>query len=88
MECRAVDEEEWRRRLEERGASVDDCGGWHKPKTWDELQKLVEGYQGCTDYDVGDVPRIAVDTTDPKVDAEAIAGKVVGFVRSLLGRGH
>jgi hypothetical protein len=40
------------------------------------------------DYDIEDVPRIVVDTTDPKVDAEAIAGKVVGFVRSLLGRGH
>ncbi|GJN10236.1 hypothetical protein PR202_ga28314 [Eleusine coracana subsp. coracana] len=54
VECRAVDEEEWRRRLEERGASVVNGGGgggWHKPKTWGELQKLVEGYQGCTDYE-------------------------------------
>ncbi|GJN10238.1 hypothetical protein PR202_ga28316 [Eleusine coracana subsp. coracana] len=50
--------------------------GWHKPKTWGELQKLVEGYQGCTDYDIGDVPRIVVDTTDPTADAEEIAGKM------------
>ncbi|GJN10237.1 hypothetical protein PR202_ga28315 [Eleusine coracana subsp. coracana] len=88
VECRAVDEEEWRRRLEERGASVVNGGGgggWHKPKTWGELQKLVEGYQGCTDYDVGDVARIVVDTTDPTADAEAIAGKVAGFISSLLG---
>ncbi|GJN24550.1 hypothetical protein PR202_gb12297 [Eleusine coracana subsp. coracana] len=77
VECRAVDEEEWCRRLEERGASVVNYGGgWHKPKTWGELQKLVEGYQGCTDYEIGDVPRIVVDTTDPMADAEAIAGKM------------
>ncbi|TVU41438.1 hypothetical protein EJB05_14955, partial [Eragrostis curvula] len=85
VECRAVDEKEWRRRLEERGASVAEGGfgdGWHKPKTWGELEKLLEGYQGCTDYDIGDVPRIVVDTTDPTVDASAIAVKVVGFIRN------
>jgi hypothetical protein len=53
-----------------------------------ETQQLVEGYQGFMDYDIEDVPRIVVDTTDPTVDAEAIAEKVVGFVRSLLGHGH
>lgn len=97
VECCAVDEKEWRRRLEERGASVVNGShgggggggsGWHKPKTWGELEKLLEGYQGCTDYDIGDVPRIVLDTTDPKVDPEAIAAKVVGFVSSLLGRDH
>lgn len=87
VECRAVDEQEWGRRLE-RGASVADEGGgdgWHKPMS---PEKLLEGYQGCTDYDTGDVPKIVVDTTDPTVDAEAIAAKVVGFVRSHLGRDH
>uniref|UniRef100_A0A0A9DPI7 Uncharacterized protein n=1 Tax=Arundo donax TaxID=35708 RepID=A0A0A9DPI7_ARUDO len=89
VECRPGDEE-WRQKLEERGAAVAFCrsDGWHKPKTWGELQKLVEGYQGCTDYDIGDMPRIVVDTTDPTVDAEAIGVKVVGFVRSLLACGH
>ncbi|XP_062189094.1 uncharacterized protein LOC133892378 [Phragmites australis] len=87
VECRPNDEQEWRRRLQERGAAVADgsgADGWHKPKTWGELERLVEAYQGCTDYEIGDVPRIVVDTTDPMVDAEAIAVKVVGFVRSHL----
>ncbi|KAF8732230.1 hypothetical protein HU200_016206 [Digitaria exilis] len=87
VECHPGDKEEWRRRLEKRGAAVANGGsgdGWHKPKTWEELQRLVEGYQGCTDYEIGDVPRIVVDTTDPEVDAEAIAAKVVGFIRSHL----
>ncbi|KAF0907453.1 hypothetical protein E2562_017386 [Oryza meyeriana var. granulata] len=75
VECRPGDEEEWRRRLEERGAAVAEGGGngWHKPKTWAELERLRDGYQGCTDYEFGDVPRIVVDTTDPTVDSEAIA---------------
>ncbi|XP_062186614.1 uncharacterized protein LOC133890173 [Phragmites australis] len=87
VECRPNDEEEWRRRLEERGVAVASGGagdGWHKPKTWGELERLVEGYQGCTDYEIGDVPRIVLDTTDPTVDAQMIAAKVVGFVRSHL----
>ncbi|EER95889.1 hypothetical protein BDA96_02G039400 [Sorghum bicolor] len=87
VECRPGDNEEWRRRLESRGAAVPNGGGsdgWHKPKTWAELERLLEGYQGCTDYEIGDVPRIVVDTTDPAVDAQAIAEKVVGFIRSLL----
>lgn len=90
VECRPGNEEEWRRRLEERGAAVADGGGdgWHKPKTWAELKTLVEGYQGRTDYDTGGVPRIVVDTTDPTVDAEAIAVRVVDFIRSLLACAH
>jgi predicted kinase len=87
VECHPSDKEEWRRRLEKRGAADSHGGGsdgWHKPKTWAELERLVEGYQGCTDYEIGDVPRIVVDTTDPTVDAEAIAAKVVGFIKSHL----
>lgn len=88
VECRPGDREEWRRRLEKRGASASNGGGggdgWHKPKTWAELEGLLEGYQGCTDYEIGDVPRVVVDTTDPAVDPQAIAAKVVGFIRSHL----
>jgi hypothetical protein len=87
VECRPGDNVEWRRRLESRGAAVANGGGgdgWHKPKTWAELERLLEGYQGCTDYEIEDVPRIVVDTTDPAVDAQAIAEKVVVFVRSHL----
>ncbi|KAL6880580.1 hypothetical protein ACP4OV_012145 [Aristida adscensionis] len=76
VECRPGDQEEWRRRLENREAADGCGGGWHKPKTWGELSSLIEGYQGCTDYEIGDVPRIVVDTTDPTVDAEAIAAKM------------
>ncbi|VAH46406.1 unnamed protein product [Triticum turgidum subsp. durum] len=69
VECRPGNQDEWRRRLEERGGVLAD-DGWHKPKTWADLERLVEGYQGCTNYDIGDVPRIVVDTTDPTVSTE------------------
>uniref|UniRef100_A0A0E0LHD9 Uncharacterized protein n=1 Tax=Oryza punctata TaxID=4537 RepID=A0A0E0LHD9_ORYPU len=90
VECRPGNEEEWRRRLEERGAAVAEGGvdGWHKPKTWTELERLRDGYQGCTDYEFGDVPRIVVDTTDPTADSEAISVRVVEFIGSVLACGH
>ncbi|KAL5198712.1 hypothetical protein ABZP36_002224 [Zizania latifolia] len=90
VECRPGNEEEWRRRLEERGAAVAEGSGdgWHKPKTWAELERLRDGYQGCTEYEFGDVPRIVVDTTDLTVDSEAIAVRVVQFIRSVLACGH
>uniref|UniRef100_A0A0D3GMH5 Uncharacterized protein n=1 Tax=Oryza barthii TaxID=65489 RepID=A0A0D3GMH5_9ORYZ len=85
VECRPGNEEEWRRRLEKRGAAVPEDGGdgWHKPKTWTELERLRDGYQGCTDYEFGDVPRIVVDTTDPTADSEAISVRVVEFIGSI-----
>ncbi|XP_006657464.1 uncharacterized protein LOC102712645 [Oryza brachyantha] len=90
VECRPGNEEEWRRRLEGRGAAVveDYSSGWHKPKTWAELERLRDGYQGCTDYELGDVPRIVVDTTDPTISSEAIAVRVVEFIGSVLACGH
>ncbi|CAL5076768.1 unnamed protein product [Urochloa decumbens] len=90
VECHPSDKEEWCRRLEKRGAAVANGGGgdgWHKPKTWAELERLVEGYQGCTDYEIGYVPRIVVDTTDPAVDAEAITAKHSVFVVKIYRRG-
>ncbi|KAG5053301.1 hypothetical protein AAZX31_02G266500 [Glycine max] len=59
IECRPGNHREWRRRLEARGGG----GGGHKPGTWEELETLLEGYGGCTEYDVGDVPKLVVDTT-------------------------
>ncbi|RZS09204.1 hypothetical protein BHM03_00040259 [Ensete ventricosum] len=80
VECRPKDEAEWRRRLEARGAAAGSGEeGWHKPGTWEELQRLLEGYQGRTDYDVSDVPRLVVDTT--AVDDEMVA-TVLEFIRS------
>ncbi|KAJ8755113.1 hypothetical protein K2173_018911 [Erythroxylum novogranatense] len=78
VECKPRDEAEWRQRLENRGRS------WHKPSTWRELEKLVEGYDGCTDYDVGDVPRVVVDTT-ASADVEDIASSVMEFIAASCG---
>ncbi|XWS30129.1 hypothetical protein CRYUN_Cryun24cG0091400 [Craigia yunnanensis] len=61
VECKPLDEAKWRERLEGREKS------WHKPHTWEELQKLVKGYSGCSEYDVGDVPKIVLDTTYLKI---------------------
>nr|KAJ0202721.1 hypothetical protein LSAT_V11C500236660 [Lactuca sativa] len=76
VECKPKDESEWRRRLENRGK--DGCGGsWHKPATWRDMERLLEGYNGCTDYDVGDVPKLVLDTT-------VACGKFAELVESVL----
>ncbi|KAL1320670.1 hypothetical protein HN51_065360 [Arachis hypogaea] len=75
VECRPSSEAEWRRRLERRG------GEGHKPATWREIEKLLEGYGGCTEYDVGDVPKMVVDTT-ANVAVEEMCSAVVEFVLS------
>ena len=80
VECRPSDEAEWRRRLERRGGGE----GGHKPATWRELEKLLEGYGGCTEYDVGDVPKMVVDTT-ARVTVEDMCSAVVEFVLSRAG---
>lgn len=78
----------WRERLERRGAEELSEGGggssWHKPSTWRELERLVQGYGGCTDYDVGDVPKMEVDTTAP-LAFEEIVSAVVEFIVSRCG---
>ncbi|KAL2892332.1 Cytidylate kinase [Bienertia sinuspersici] len=48
VECRPSDEAEWRRRVEMRGSEG------HKPATWRDMELLLEGYGGCTEYDVGE----------------------------------
>ncbi|CAO2834978.1 unnamed protein product [Amaranthus hypochondriacus] len=60
VECRPSDQIEWRHRLEKRGAG--DVSG-HKPATWQDMERLLEDYNGCTEYDVRDIPRLIVDTT-------------------------
>ncbi|KAK4847161.1 hypothetical protein QYF36_026409 [Acer negundo] len=76
VECKPSDEAEWRRRLETRGGS-----SWHKPSTWHDLERLLQGYGGCTDYDVGDVPKVIVDTTAP-VELEDLVSRVLEFILS------
>ncbi|BAT80809.1 hypothetical protein LR48_Vigan07g029200 [Vigna angularis] len=75
IECRPADHSEWRRRLEARGGGA----GGHKPATWEELEKLLEGYGGCSEYDVGDVARLAVDTT-ANVPFEEICSTALEFI--------
>ncbi|GMN54998.1 hypothetical protein TIFTF001_024125 [Ficus carica] len=93
VECKPSDEAEWRRRLELRAAAAAseggepaaDGGGWHKPATWRDIERLLEGYGGCTDYDVGEVPRIVVDTTAVGVGVEELVSGVLEFIESCGG---
>ncbi|EEF29503.1 conserved hypothetical protein [Ricinus communis] len=61
IECKPSDKGEWRRRLERRAGG--DQASWHKPSTWRDLERLLEEYGGCTEYDVGDVPKLVLDTS-------------------------
>lgn len=86
VECKPSDEAEWRRRLEGRGNEggcgvVDDdrLSSWHKPSTWRDLERLLEGYCGCTEYDVGDVPKLTVDTT-ASVGFQELVSNVIEFI--------
>lgn len=84
VECQPTDEAEWRRRLEHRGASAAaDGAGWHKPATWRDLERLLEGYAGCTEYDFGEVPRLVVDTT-ASVEVGELVSSVVEFIDSHM----
>ncbi|KAK7300199.1 hypothetical protein RJT34_11036 [Clitoria ternatea] len=77
IECKPGDHAEWRRRLQQRGGG---CGlGGHKPATWEDLQKLLEGYGGSTEYDVGDVPKMVVDTT-AQVPFEELCSAALEFI--------
>lgn len=80
VECRPGDEAEWRRRLEARR----DAGSWHKPATWRDLERLLEAYGGCTEYDLGGVPRLVVDTTRGG-DGGAAAAAAEEFVAAVRG---
>ncbi|KAI3820861.1 hypothetical protein L1987_08411 [Smallanthus sonchifolius] len=76
VECKPKDEVEWRRRLENRGKD----GSWHKPATWRDMERLLEGYKGRTDYDVGEVPKLVLDTTETDVKVTEHAEVVLRFL--------
>ncbi|KAM1919903.1 hypothetical protein ACFX15_023786 [Malus domestica] len=84
VECKPKDEAEWRRRLERR-AAAEGGAGWHKPSTWGDMVRLLDGYGGCTEYDVGDVPKVVVDTT-AAVGFEEIVSNVVEFIETHTGQ--
>ncbi|KAL6144186.1 hypothetical protein ACLB2K_054881 [Fragaria x ananassa] len=71
--------DDWRRRLERH-----DEANWHKPSTWQEMERLLESYDGCTDYDVGDVPKVVVDTTAGVAVQERVYS-VVEFIKIHCG---
>lgn len=79
VECKPGDQAEWRRRVEARGAGGGP--GWHKPATWEEMERLLEGYGGCWDYDTGEVPKLVLDTT-ALVEVEELVHKVIEFLDS------
>ncbi|XP_050249431.1 uncharacterized protein LOC126696768 [Quercus robur] len=85
VECKPKDEGEWRRRVEWRGGGGGggdgEAASWHKPATWSDMERLLEGYGGSTDYDFGDVPRLVVDTT-ADVPVGDLVSTVVEFVDS------
>lgn len=76
VECRPGDEAEWRRRVEARGGEE-----WHKPSTWREMERLLEGYGGCWEYEMGEVPKLVLDTTAPLQIADLVS-RVVDFLNS------
>ncbi|PKA47485.1 hypothetical protein AXF42_Ash020655 [Apostasia shenzhenica] len=88
VECRPGDEAEWHRRLEARASAAGDASGggegegWHKPATSVELRRLIDGYQGRSDYEFGGVPRLVVDSTAAAVAVEDLVDKVMEFVKS------
>ncbi|CAI9089941.1 OLC1v1024599C1 [Oldenlandia corymbosa var. corymbosa] len=84
VECKPKNQDEWRRRIEMRGeeADVQGSSSWHKPRSWHDMGKLLEGYAGCWEYDVGDVPKIVVDTTPAELGIEEMASSVIEFVKS------
>ncbi|KMZ69165.1 ATP-binding protein (P-loop) [Zostera marina] len=80
VECRAGNEEEWKRRLEERGCRDNRS---HKPKNWEELRKLVAGYGGRDMFEMADgVERVVVDGTLEEVTA--VRERVLGFLSRFL----
>ncbi|GLJ09418.1 hypothetical protein SUGI_0109180 [Cryptomeria japonica] len=77
VECRAGNEEEWRRRLEDRAQR---SPSWHKPHSWEALMNLVEGYSGCCDYDTPQAKKLVVNTTC-NLEREALNDRVLDWVR-------
>lgn len=48
------------------------------------MERLLEGYGGCTDYDVGGVAKMVVDTT-ARAGVEELVSSVIEFIHSHSG---
>lgn len=64
-------------RIEHR-AKFESSSAWHKPATWEDMEKLFET---CCDYDVGVVSKIVVDTTSAQ-GVEGLVDSVLEFLDS------
>jgi len=89
VECQARDVAVWKQWLGERTAGGPVEAG-HKPQTWEQLQALIEGYQGAdrwTDDMKRSVPLyLCVDTTrdGPDTSFKALAAEVAAEVMRAL----
>ncbi|KAL2653597.1 hypothetical protein R1flu_021725 [Riccia fluitans] len=57
------------------------CRHWHKPSLWEDIEKLLEGYARCYEYDTGLTKKMVVDTTAISTEA-AIVG-IVNWLKCL-----
>lgn len=79
VECKPNDLGLWRLRVEQR-AKFERLSAWHKPATWEDMEKVFEE---CCDYDVGEVPKIVVDTTAAADQGvEALVPSVLEFLHA------
>ncbi|KAG6551665.1 hypothetical protein Mapa_006752 [Marchantia paleacea] len=54
---------------------------WHKPSRWEDIQKLLEGYAKCYEYDTGLTKKLIVDTTS--LSTEAAVSGIQNWLRSV-----
>ena len=36
---------------------------WHKPAQWSDIEKILEKYVGCFEYNTGSTKKMMIDTT-------------------------
>eukprot|EP00249_Psilotum_nudum_P010039 c22298_g1_i1 orf=122-796(+) len=92
IECVSSDIKEWERRLVDRAmedqrrlSGAEGCSlerqGWHKPSCWEDLEKLVDGYNGCWEYDMPLAKKLVIDTTSSI--QEAVEFGVVQWIKNV-----
>ncbi|KAL7160987.1 hypothetical protein ACSBR2_041603 [Camellia fascicularis] len=41
----------------------DGANSWYMPSTWDDLKMFLEKFNKSSDYDIGDIRKLTVETT-------------------------
>jgi len=54
---------------------------WHKPAQWSDIEKILEKYAGCFEYNTGSTKKIMVDTT--AVPTQEAADAVLRWLADL-----